>query len=63
MSRKLTSACYTKLASAKETTGARIAKTTSYSESITALINHFEGKRKVYSTLNNQTLSWIINKE
>lgn len=60
---KITNGCYSKLASAKETTGVRVAKTTSYSESITALINHLNGKRKIYSTLNNQTLSWIINKE
>lgn len=62
MSRKLTAGCYSKLASAKETTGAKIAKTTSYTDAITALINHPEAKRKIYSTLNYQTLSWIINK-
>lgn len=63
MSRKLTAGCYSKLASAKETTGVKIAKTTSYSEAITALSNQFEAKKRVFSALNFQTLSWIINKE
>lgn len=60
---KLTEGCFSKLASAKETTGAKIAKTTSYSEAITSLVNQFEAKKRVIYSLNLSTLKWLINKE
>lgn len=62
MSRKLTSGCYSKLASAKETTGAKIKSTVTYHESLKALDSFFEAKRRIVNTLNEATKTWLINR-
>jgi hypothetical protein len=63
MSRKLTSGCYSKLASAKETTGAKVKSTVNYPESLEAISRQLETKIRIIGRLNFNTLQWLNNKE
>lgn len=60
---KLTDGCYSTLKSAPETNGAKIKSTATYYESMRALDNFSEAKRRVINTLNEATRMWLINKD
>lgn len=63
MSRKLTEGCYSKLQSAPQIQGAKIASTVTYYESLKVLEKDLINKQGIVSKLNEATRLWLINKE